>query len=123
MATGPSTRSTALKDPMIRSQYHPAGSTIPSTPIPTVYKYIRNRSGVVGAITNPAGVTSSVTEDDIAIIGSSRAEYLNAHGFGPDVIACIVDAFQSVTEVHEFISLTAGCGMAVMELEWFWALS
>jgi len=88
-----------------------------------VYKYIRNKAGVVGTITNLAGVTSNITEDVITTIGSSRAEYLNVHGFGSNEIAHIVDAFRRATGVHEFTILAAGCGMAIMELEWFWAIS
>ena len=51
------------------------------------------------------------------------AEYLDAHRFGFDEVEHIVDAFYTAINVHEFTSLAAGCGMAVVELEWFWALS
>ena len=88
-----------------------------------VYKYIRNKAGIIGTITNPAGITSNITRDVVAAIGSTRVEYLDAHGFGSDEIASIVDAVHEATSVHEFTALAAGCGMAYTELAWFWNLS
>ena len=104
-------------------QRRPASGTITSAPAPTVYKYIRNKAGIVGSITNPAGVTSNITDDVITTIGSPRAKYLDAHGFDSDVVACIADAFDKATNVREFTALAAGYGMAYTELEWFWTLS
>jgi hypothetical protein len=88
-----------------------------------VYKHIRKQAGVVGSITNPAGITSNITEDDVATLGEFRAKYLDAHGFEPAEIACIVDAFGTATDIHEFTALAVRSGMALMELEWFWDLS
>ena len=104
-------------------EHNPASGSIHGPlPLPTVYKYIRNRAGIVGAVTNPAGVTSNITEDIVASLGEPRAGYLDSHGFGPDEIAYIVDAFRRATSVRDFTALAAGCGMAFMELEWFWGL-
>ena len=91
-----------------------------SGPLPTVYKYIRNHAGVIGTITNPAGITSNITAYTIATVGEFRAEYLDAHGFGPGEIERIVGAFDTASSIHEFTALAAGNGMAFTELEWFW---
>ena len=122
-ATGPGVGASILQSPVTPAKRYPAsGSTTPA-PIPTVYKYIRNKAGIVGTITNPAGITSTITNDDVATIGSSRAQYLNVHGYGSDEIAHIVDAFRRATDVHGFTALAGECGMALAELEWFWSLS
>ena len=99
-----------------------SGSTSGSTSLPTVYKYIRNQTGVVGTITNPAGITSNTTAYTIATVGEFRAEYLDTHGFGPGEIERIVKAFDTASSIHKFTALAAGNGMALMELEWFWRL-
>lgn len=104
-------------------QRHPVRGPATLAPAPVVYKYIRNKAGVVGTITNPAGIISNVTEDIVTAVGLSCAGYLDAHGFGSDEISCIVGAFHRATNVQEFTALAAGYGMAYTELEWFWSLS
>lgn len=121
--TRPNIRSPTPRDPTTTMRHHQTSGASTSALTPTVYKYIRNKAGVIGSITNPAGVVSSITDDVTAVIGSSHAEYLDAHGFGFDEVEHIVDAFYTAINIHEFTSLAAGCGMAVVELEWFWALS
>ena len=121
--TGPEVGASALRSPVTPAKRYPASGSTISAPIPTVYKYIRNKAGVVGTITNPAGITSTITDNDVATIGSSRARYLDVHGYGSDEIAHIVDAFHRATDVHEFTALAEECGMAFTELEWFWSLS
>ncbi|KAF9786213.1 hypothetical protein BJ322DRAFT_1108069 [Thelephora terrestris] len=93
----------------------------PSPPI--VYKYIRGAAGVVGSITDPTGVTSinyKVTEN---AVGGMCAKYLDAHGYGKDAIRTIADTYQSAIDMEDFVSCASGCGMLVMELEWFWEFS
>lgn len=120
--TGLNTQSSTLA-PTIRRNTASCSGLVTSPQAPTVYKYIRNKAGVVGTITNPAGISSNITEDVIATLGESRAGYLDAHGFGPEEIMCIVDAFSRATSIDKFTALAAGSGMALTELEWFWGLS
>ena len=108
------------KKPLVR---HSTPTTIASASTPSIYKHVRNATGVVGMITDPSGITSNVTNHIINTVGASRAAYLDAHGFGPTEIRCLSNAYDTATDVGHFVSLAAGCGMAVTELEWFWALS
>ena len=88
-----------------------------------MYKYIRGAAGVVGSITDPTGVTpTDLSEIEIAV-GEMRANYLDAHGYGMDAIQTIADAYQSAKDVEDFVSRASGCGMSVVELEWFWEVS
>ena len=93
----------------------------PSPPI--IYKYIRGAAGVVGSITNPAGVTPIDLSDIEIAVGEMRAKYLDAHGYGMDAIQTIADAYQAAKDVEDFVSQASGCGMLVVELEWFWEVS
>lgn len=86
-----------------------------------VYKYIRNAAGTVGTIHDPAGVLSHITEHQTAYLGDTRARYLDSHGYGAMEIEKIVSAFGSSC-VEEFVSSAEGCGMSVVELEWFWSV-
>ena len=88
-----------------------------------VYKFIRGAAGVVGSITNPAGVTPTDLSDIEIAVGEMRAKYLDAHGYGMDAIQTIADAYRSAREVEDFVSQASGCGMSVAELEWFWECS
>lgn len=56
-------------------------------------------------------------------IGEMRAQYLDVHGYGTEAVRTIVEAYQSATTVEEFVSDAYGCGMSVVELEWFWKFS
>ena len=88
-----------------------------------VYKYIRGAAGVVGSITNPTGVTPIDLSDIEIAVGKMRAKYLDAHGYGMDTILAIADAYRSAKDVEDFVSQASGCGMSVVELEWFWEFS
>lgn len=57
------------------------------------------------------------------VVGTMRAKYLDAHGYGTEVTQMIVDAYRSANIMEEFVSEASGCGMSVVELEWFWELS
>ena len=85
-----------------------------------VYKYIRNIAGTVGTITNQSGVLSNVTDEDFEILGDIHTRYLDSHGYGSAELVKIVSAFEAATSVEDFISHTEGCGMSIVELEWFW---
>ncbi|KAF9642254.1 hypothetical protein BDM02DRAFT_3193600 [Thelephora ganbajun] len=98
----------------------------PASPIrkPTgVYKYIRGVAGVIGSITDPSGIDSAVHNDVENVVGAMRAEYLDVHGYRRETVEIIMGAYQSATDVEDFVALASGCGMAVVELEWFWELS
>lgn len=86
-----------------------------------VYKYIRNVVGTVGTITDRAGVLSHITTEDYRVLGDIRAAYLDSHGYGAVEVMKIVSAFEAAS-VEEFVSRAEGCGMSILELEWFWAL-
>lgn len=86
-----------------------------------VYKYIQNIAGTVGSITDRCGVLSNITEEDHLVLGSLHAGYLDSHGYGSREVMQIVSAFDAPT-IKEFISRTEGCGMSIVELEWFWCL-
>ena len=90
---------------------------------PKLYKYIRGTAGVVGTITDPSGVISINLADVENIVGAMRAKYLDAHGYGMEVVKTIMDAYGSAETMEEFVSDAYGCGMTVVELEWFWELS
>lgn len=102
---------------------HPPPQPQPSSSIPTVFKYIRSSAGIVGTITDPSGVTSINLSEAENIVGAMRAKYLDVHGYGEDVIETILDSYQSSTTVEEFVSGACGCGMTIVELEWFWQLT
>lgn len=86
-----------------------------------VYKYIRNIAGTVGTITDRSGVLSLITTEDCRILGDVRARYLDSHGYGAMEIVKIVSAFDAPT-IEEFVARAEGCGMSIVELEWFWCL-
>lgn len=86
-----------------------------------VYKYIRNIAGTVGTINDRAGVVSYISLESYDILGDVRATYLDSHGYGTAEVLKIIDAF-GAGSVEEFVSRTEGCGMSIVELEWFWAL-
>ena len=90
---------------------------------PTVYKYIRGAAGVVGSITNPAGVTLIDLSNVENTVGGMRAKYFDAHSYGMDAMQTITDAYQSANDMEDFISRASGCGMSVAELEWSWEFS
>ena len=86
-----------------------------------VYKYIRNIAGTVGTINDQSGVLSHITAEDHMILGDVRATYLDLHGYGTAEVVKIVSAFDSA-DIQEFIARAEGCGMSIVELEWFWTL-
>lgn len=86
-----------------------------------MYKYIRNIAGTVGTINNRSGVLSKVTEEDRLVLGALRASYIDSHGYESKEVMQIVAAFDAPT-IEEFISCAEGCGMSIVELEWFWCL-
>jgi hypothetical protein len=90
--------------------------------IKPVYKYIRNIAGTVGSINDRAGVLQNLTNEDYLILGDLRASYLESHGYGAAEVVKIVSAFDS-SLVEEFVTHTQGCGMSIVELEWFWCLN
>jgi hypothetical protein len=90
--------------------------------IKPVYKYIRNIAGTVGSINDRAGVLQNLTNEDYLILGDLRASYLESHGYGAAEVVKIVLAFDS-SLVEEFVTHTQGCGMSIVELEWFWCLN
>ena len=102
--------------------YYPVPTTSVRKPT-SVYKYIRGTAGVVGSITDPSGIDSTICEDIKNIIGVMRTQYLDVHGYGREAVEAIADAYQSASTVEDFVALANGCGMAVVELEWFWELS
>jgi hypothetical protein len=77
--------------------------------------------GVVGYINDPAGVLSHITDDQFMLLGDVRASYLDSHGYGHAEVAKIVSAFNSGC-VEEFVTRAEGCGMSILELQWFWSL-
>jgi len=101
-----------------RTPIFPPGNGVSIKP---VYKYIRNIAGTVGTINDQSGVFSYVTAEDALILGDIRATYLNSHGYGAAEIIKLVSAFEATT-LEEFVSRAEGCGMSVVELEWFWSL-
>ena len=102
-----------------RSPVHLLGNRSSVKPI---YKYIRNVAGTVGTITDRSGILSHITDEDFNILGDIRARYLDSHGYGSAELAKIVSAFEGATNMDEFISCTEGCGMSIVELEWFWSI-
>jgi hypothetical protein len=88
-----------------------------------VYKFIRGVPGVVGTITNPSAVTLNHLMDIENVVGTMRAKYLDAHGYGMEVTQIIVNAYRSANIMEEFVSEASGSGMSVVELEWFWEMS
>jgi hypothetical protein len=86
-----------------------------------VYKYIQNLAGTVGMINDRSGVLSHITPEDYRVLGHARASYIDAHGYGVAEVMKIVSACDA-TSIEEFISRTEGCGMSIVELEWFWGL-
>jgi len=87
-----------------------------------VYKYIR---GVVGSITDPSGMDPTVHSNaDVAkVVGAFRAKYLDVHGYREGTVEMILDAYKSASTAEQFVDLAKGCGMSVVELEWFWELT
>ena len=88
-----------------------------------MYKYIRGTAGVVGSITDPSGIDSTICRDTESLVGTTRAKYLDVHGYGREAVEMITGAYQSAGTVEDFVALANGCGMAVVELRWFWELS
>jgi len=105
------------------ARYYPVPTTSLVRKPTAVYKYIRGTEGVVGSITDPSGVDSTIHEDIENIIGTMRAQYLDVHGYRKEAVEVIIDAYQSANTAEDFVALAGGCGMAVVELEWFWELS
>ena len=77
-------------------------------------------AGVVGTINDPSGVTPIDLSDAQFLLGDTRAHYLDAHGYGMNTIKIIMDAYQSASTVEDFVSGADGCGMTVVEHQWFW---
>ena len=113
--------STPRKPPA--STRHSTPAAVVSVSTPRVYKYIRNAVGVVGTITDPSGITSNIPSHVFHAIGQPHAAYLDSHGYGTTEIECLSNAYNTTADIDDFVSLAAECGMMVMELEWFWALS
>ena len=113
----------APKLPQSYSQWPRSPTYLPGNgfSVKPVYKYIRNIAGTVGSITDRCGVLSNITEEDHLVLGTLRASYLDSHGYGSREAMQIVSAFDALT-IEEFISRTEGCGMSIVELEWFWCL-
>ena len=88
-----------------------------------MYKYIRSSAGVVGSITDPSGVALFDFSDVENVVGAMRARYLEAHGYGAETVHMIVEAYGSANRTEEFVAAASGCGMSVVELEWFWEFS
>lgn len=99
---------------------HPAPTE--QTP-PKIYKNIWGVAGVVGTVTNPSGVQLIDLTSVKNIVGGMCANYLDAHGYGPEVVSIVMAAYDFSTTVDEFVSKAYRCGMTVVELEWFWQLS
>ena len=59
----------------------------------------------------------------MTLLSSSCIESGTAHGYGMEVVKTIMDAYGSAETMEEFVSDAYGCGMTVVELEWFWELS
>ena len=112
-------RSSALRN---STRCRPA-QTQQSPSTPRVYKYIWGGAGVVGTITDPSGVTLIDLTEVENIVGGMRARYLDVHGYGMEVLQIIMNAYQSASTMEEFVSEAHGCGMTIVELEWFWELS
>lgn len=87
-----------------------------------VYKYIRNIAGTVGTINDRSGVLSIITQEDCLVLGEARAAYLDSHGYAAAEVMKIVSAFDATT-IAEFVARAEGCGMSIVELEWFWTLT
>ena len=105
------------------THYRPIPTTSLVRKPTSIYKYIRGAAGVVGTITDPSGIDSTIHGDVENLIGAMRAQYLDAHGYGREAVEVITDAYQSARTVEDFITLASGCGMAVVELQWFWEFS
>ncbi|KAF9788757.1 hypothetical protein BJ322DRAFT_1106722 [Thelephora terrestris] len=101
---------------------HPTRSKKSTSPH-RVYKYIRSSAGVVGSITDPSGVALFDFSDVENVVGAMRARYLEAHGYGAETVHMIVDAYGSANRMEDFVARASGCGMSVVELEWFWEFS
>ena len=86
-----------------------------------VYKYIRSAAGTVGTIHDQSGAVSHLTNKEYRALGNIRAAYLDSHGYGAAEVAMILFAFRAPTS-EEFVTQAEGCGMSVVELEWFWGL-
>ena len=80
-------------------------------------------AGVVGTVTNPSGVRLIDLASVEDIMGGMRAKYLDAHGYGPEVVNIVTAAYDFSDTMDEFVTEAYGCGMTVAELEWFWQLS
>jgi hypothetical protein len=94
----------------------------PSLP---VHKYLRSETGVVGTIYDGSGVFSHITADQHALFGDAQAAYLDTHGYGPTQVRNIANALQASSCAEEFVGRIVdggGCGLSVVELEWFWTL-
>ena len=87
-----------------------------------VYKYIRNIAGTVGLITNRSGVLSNITDGDFNVLGDIHARYLDSHSYGSAELVKIVSAFEVAASIEDFVSRAEGCGMSIVELEWFWTI-
>ena len=105
---------------MTVARHHPA----PAKQHPSrIYKNIRGVAGVVGTVTDPSGVQLIDLACVENIVGGMHAQYLDAHGYGPEVVNMITAAYDFSDTIDDFVSEAYGCGMTVVELEWFWKLS
>ena len=86
-----------------------------------VYKYIWSVVGTVGTIYDKSGILSYLTGEEYHVLGDIRAAYLDSHGYGATEVARIISAFDAPTR-KEFVIQAQGCGMSIVELEWFWSL-
>jgi hypothetical protein len=66
-------------------------------------------------------VRSNIAYEDRLILGRVRSSYLDSHGYESAEVSRIAMAMDA-TSIEEFISRTEGCGMSIVELEWFWGL-
>ena len=80
-------------------------------------------AGVVGTVTDPSGVQLIDLVSIENAVGGMCAKYLDTHGYGPEVVNIVTRAYGFSETMDEFVSEAYGCGMTVVELEWFWQLS
>ena len=58
---------------------------------------------------------------DFNTLGHICATYLDSHGYGAAEVMRIILALSKLT-IEGFIVRAEGCGMLIIELEWFWDL-
>lgn len=87
----------------------------------TSYKYIWNISGTIRTINDRSGILSCLMFKDFNTLGHICATYLDSHGYGAAEVMRIILALSKLT-IEGFIVRAEGCGMLIIELEWFWDL-